>query len=163
RRVRELLRTRPRRLRLHLPPGLGDVGRPVLAPDFRRDPRRDRHRRSWRARGALGQAAVRRGFVLVILRAEGLRKLYGEFCALAADRAVREGALEIAELFGLGRKRHVPARHLPQGDKKLLDVASAFALRPQIILLDEPTSGVSTVDKTAIMETLVSASKRIGV
>ena len=85
------------------------------------------------------------------------------FASLAADRAVREGALEIAELFGLGRKRHVPARHLAQGDKKLLDVASAFALRPQIILLDEPTSGVSTADKTAIMETLVAASKRIGV
>jgi len=85
------------------------------------------------------------------------------FASLAADRAVREGALEVAELFGLGPKRHVRARHLPQGDKKLLDVASAFALRPQIILLDEPTSGVSTADKTAIMETLVSASRRIGV
>ena len=59
------------------------------------------------------------------------------FASLAADRAVREGALEVAELFGLGPKRHVRARHLPQGDKKLLDVASAFALRPQIILLDE--------------------------
>jgi branched-chain amino acid transport system ATP-binding protein len=85
------------------------------------------------------------------------------FASLAADRAVREEALEVAELFGLGPKRHVPARHLPQGDKKLLDVASAFALRPQIILLDEPTSGVSTADKTAIMETLVAAAKRIGV
>ena len=55
-----------------------------------------------------------------------------------------------------------PARQLPQGAKKLLDVASAFALRPEIILLDEPTSGVSTADKTAIMETLVTASRRIG-
>jgi branched-chain amino acid transport system ATP-binding protein len=85
------------------------------------------------------------------------------FASLAADRAVQEGAIEVAELFGLGEKRHVPARQLPQGDKKLLDVASAFALRPELILLDEPTSGVSTADKTAIMESLVSASKRIGV
>ena len=54
------------------------------------------------------------------------------------------------------------ARELPQGDKKLLDVASAFALRPEIILLDEPTSGVSTADKHAIMEILVGAAKRIG-
>jgi branched-chain amino acid transport system ATP-binding protein len=83
--------------------------------------------------------------------------------SLAADREVRERALEVAGLFGLGDKRHALARHLPQGDKKLLDVASAFALQPAIILLDEPTSGVSTADKTAIMETLVSASKRIGV
>jgi len=84
------------------------------------------------------------------------------FASLAGDHEVQEGALEVAELFGLGDQRHMPARHLPQGDKKLLDVASAFALKPEIILLDEPTSGVSTADKTAIMETLVAASKRIG-
>ena len=84
------------------------------------------------------------------------------FSSLARDREVQEGALEVAELFGLGDERHVPARQLPQGDKKLLDVASAFALKPEIILLDEPTSGVSTADKTAIMDTLVTASKQIG-
>jgi branched-chain amino acid transport system ATP-binding protein len=83
--------------------------------------------------------------------------------SLAADHEVRERAREVAELFGLGDKRHARAKHLPQGDKKLLDVASAFALRPEIILLDEPTSGVSTADKTAIMETLVAASKRSGI
>ena len=85
------------------------------------------------------------------------------FASLAGDSEVQEGALEVAELFGLGEKRNVPARQLPQGDKKLLDVASAFALRPEIILLDEPTSGVSTADKTAIMEIMVAAAKRIGI
>ena len=84
------------------------------------------------------------------------------FASLARDRDVHREALEVAELFRLGDKRDALARHLPQGDKKLLDVASAFALRPEIILLDEPTSGVSTADKSAIMETLVAASKRIG-
>jgi branched-chain amino acid transport system ATP-binding protein len=84
------------------------------------------------------------------------------FASLARDREVDRGALEVAELFGLADKRHVRARALPQGDKKLLDVASAFALKPEIILLDEPTSGVSTADKTAIMDTLVTAAGRIG-
>jgi branched-chain amino acid transport system ATP-binding protein len=84
------------------------------------------------------------------------------WASLADDREVQEGALEVAELFGLAASRHTPARQLPQGDKKLLDVASAFALRPEMILLDEPTSGVSTADKTAIMEILVSASQRVG-
>ena len=56
--------------------------------------------------------------------------------SLAGDRTVQEGALEAAELFRLADKRHLPAGTLPQGDKKLLDVASAFALRPEIILLD---------------------------
>jgi len=84
------------------------------------------------------------------------------FASLARDRDVQDAALEVAELFGMADRRHALARQLPQGDKKLLDVASAFALRPEVILLDEPTSGVSTADKTAIMETLVSAAKRIG-
>ncbi len=85
------------------------------------------------------------------------------FASLERDSEVREGALEVAELFGLAGKAHTPAKHLPQGDKKLLDVASAFALYPEIILLDEPTSGVSTRDKHAVMEILVSASKRLGI
>jgi branched-chain amino acid transport system ATP-binding protein len=84
------------------------------------------------------------------------------FASLSGDREIQEGAREVAELFGLGAKRHTLARELPQGDKKLLDVASAFALRPEIILLDEPTSGVSTADKTQIMEILVRAAKTMG-
>jgi branched-chain amino acid transport system ATP-binding protein len=84
------------------------------------------------------------------------------FASLARDHEVQADALQVAELFGLGDRREALARHLPQGDKKLLDVASAFALRPEIILLDEPTSGVSTVDKTGIMETLVRAAKTMG-
>ena len=56
-----------------------------------------------------------------------------------------------------------PAKSLSQGDKKLLDVASAFALEPQIILLDEPTSGVSTAEKSTIMQVLVQAAKQTGI
>jgi len=84
------------------------------------------------------------------------------FASLRADRQVRAEALEVADLFGLADRADSPARALPQGDKKLLDVASAFTLRPEIILLDEPTSGVSTADKHAVMEILVGAARRIG-
>jgi len=85
------------------------------------------------------------------------------FAALDRDTAVRDGVCAVAELFGFNDKLTRPARTLPQGDKKLLDVASAFALRPEIILLDEPTSGVSTRDKTAIMDVLVQAATRVGI
>jgi branched-chain amino acid transport system ATP-binding protein len=84
------------------------------------------------------------------------------FASLRGDRQVHAEALEVAGLFGLADHAHSPARTLPQGDKKLLDVASAFTLRPEIILLDEPTSGVSTADKHAVMEILVGAARRIG-
>jgi branched-chain amino acid transport system ATP-binding protein len=85
------------------------------------------------------------------------------WASLARDREVRAQVADVAALFALDDKLGRPARTLPQGDKKLLDVASAFALRPEVILLDEPTSGVSTRDKTAIMEVLVQAAARVGI
>jgi branched-chain amino acid transport system ATP-binding protein len=85
------------------------------------------------------------------------------FASLDNDSQVHEQALEMAELFGLQGKLGVKARFLPQGDKKLLDVASAFALYPEIILLDEPTSGVSTADKLVVMQIVVEASRRVGI
>ena len=83
--------------------------------------------------------------------------------SLTGQTDVFDSVAQTAALFGLGDKLGRAARTLAQGDKKLLDVASAFALRPDVILMDEPTSGVSTRDKTAIMETLVQAAKRLGV
>jgi branched-chain amino acid transport system ATP-binding protein len=92
-----------------------------------------------------------------------VRKSARMLASLRRDREVWAAVAEVAELFGLADKLHRPARTLPQGDKKLLDVASAFALRPEVILMDEPTSGVSTADKTVIMDVLVRAAREIGV
>ena len=85
------------------------------------------------------------------------------YAILKRDREVNEEAEEVAQIFHLEDKRDVQAKNLPQGDKKLLDVASAFALRPEVILLDEPTSGVSTSEKNKIMEILIDASKKMGI
>jgi len=85
------------------------------------------------------------------------------YSRLSRDKEINDRAEEVATLFGLEGRREVLAKNLPQGDKKLLDVASAFALRPEVILMDEPTSGVSTSDKNRIMEILISASKEMGI
>jgi branched-chain amino acid transport system ATP-binding protein len=85
------------------------------------------------------------------------------YAVLDRDREVTEEAEEVAQIFHLEDKCNVEAKNLPQGDKKLLDVASAFALRPEVILLDEPTSGVSTSEKNKIMEILIDASKKMGI
>jgi branched-chain amino acid transport system ATP-binding protein len=82
---------------------------------------------------------------------------------LRSQRDVWDEVAETAAQFGLAHALGRPARTLPQGDKKLLDVASAFALRPEVILMDEPTSGVSTADKHGIMATLVQAARRMGI
>ena len=70
------------------------------------------------------------------------------------DRDVRDEAYAVLGQFGLAGKAAVPAGGLAQGERKLLDVAIAYALRPKLLFLDEPTSGVSTRDKAQIMDTV---------
>jgi len=85
------------------------------------------------------------------------------FARLSGDAEIGRRVAEVAEIFGLKGRFDTPSANLSQGEKKLLDVASAFALDPQVILLDEPTSGVSTADKHGIMKTLIAAAKAAGV
>jgi branched-chain amino acid transport system ATP-binding protein len=72
------------------------------------------------------------------------------------DQAVRTETFDVLGQFGLGGKSQVLAGGLAQGERKLLDVAVAYALRPKLLFLDEPTSGVSTRDKSQIMDTVSS-------
>src|SRR5262249_56088186 len=58
--------------------------------------------------------------------------------------------------FGLEDKASQPAGGLSQGERKLLDVAVAYALRPKLLFLDEPTSGVGTREKAPIMDIITS-------
>jgi branched-chain amino acid transport system ATP-binding protein len=91
------------------------------------------------------------------------KKRWRLWSRLAADRAIEARVEQVADVFGLRARLDTVAAALSQGEKKLLDVASAFALEPQVILLDEPTSGVSTADKHGIMTTLIAAAKQAGV
>ncbi len=79
------------------------------------------------------------------------------------DRGVTIEADTILDQFGLVNKRNEIARGLAQGERKLLDVALAYALRPKLLFLDEPTSGVSTRDKDKIMDTIASVVRGGGI
>ncbi len=72
------------------------------------------------------------------------------------DQDVRNETFEVLGQFGLKSMSTVLAGGLAQGERKLLDVAVAYALRPKLLFLDEPTSGVSTRDKSQIMDTVSS-------
>ncbi|MEO8303299.1 MAG: ABC transporter ATP-binding protein [Betaproteobacteria bacterium] len=85
------------------------------------------------------------------------------FSPARSDATVRATVRDVAAIFGLDGKLDAESRLLSQGEKKLLDIASAFALSPEVILLDEPTSGVSSGDKHGIMRNVVDAAKRAGV
>ena len=67
-----------------------------------------------------------------------------------------EHGAAVLERFGLYTYAHWPVAELPEGSRKLLDIALSFALNPQVLLMDEPTSGVSIEDKFPVMDTLVT-------
>lgn len=72
------------------------------------------------------------------------------------QRTVWQEALDILRQFGLEPKSSVLGGGISQGERKLLDVAVACALRPRLLFLDEPTSGVSTREKAPIMDVISS-------
>ncbi|MBI1398155.1 MAG: ATP-binding cassette domain-containing protein [Betaproteobacteria bacterium] len=61
------------------------------------------------------------------------------------------------EEFGIGAYRNRDAGLLPEGTRKLLDIAMAMVVRPKILLLDEPTSGVSADEKFSLMDCVMAA------
>lgn len=64
-------------------------------------------------------------------------------------------AWEILNRFGLEAYAGRPVSELPEGGRKLLDIALSFALKPTLLVMDEPTSGVSIEDKFQVMDTLI--------
>jgi len=68
------------------------------------------------------------------------------------DRNEVENTLEVTGLRARGSE---PASALGEGERKLLDVAMGLMLRPKLLIMDEPTSGVASEEKHAIMETLM--------
>ena len=63
------------------------------------------------------------------------------------DHAVRDEAVAVLRQFGLEGNAAMLAGAVSQGERKLLDVALAYALRPKLLFLDEPTSGAALVRK----------------
>jgi branched-chain amino acid transport system ATP-binding protein len=64
------------------------------------------------------------------------------------------------EEVGLIDKRREVARLLSHGDKKRLELAMSLALQPRILMLDEPTAGMSPADRKAATELLAAVKER---
>jgi branched-chain amino acid transport system ATP-binding protein len=63
------------------------------------------------------------------------------------------------EIVGLAPRADELCSSLPEGHRKLLDIAMALVLRPKLMIMDEPTSGVAAEEKHRLMATIMRALK----
>jgi branched-chain amino acid transport system ATP-binding protein len=68
-------------------------------------------------------------------------------------------ALPILARVGLDALADVPARTLSHGDQRALDVALALAVRPRLLLLDEPTAGMSAIETQRTIQLIAELAR----
>jgi branched-chain amino acid transport system ATP-binding protein len=100
----------------------------------------------------------------IVLRNAGLAGYFSRGAAAVPGygRPAEEVAERLLGRFGLLEYRERNAQVLPGGARKLLDIALAMVARPRILLLDEPTSGVSAQEKFGIMQMVLDAVRAEG-
>lgn len=69
-------------------------------------------------------------------------------------------ALEVAHTTGLDRKLSVEAKDLSHGEQQALELAMVLALEPRIVLLDEPTAGLTKTERKQIGQVLSALARR---
>ncbi|MFQ3573022.1 MAG: ABC transporter ATP-binding protein [Thermodesulfovibrionales bacterium] len=82
------------------------------------------------------------------LLACGLRLPY----ARTEERMIIKDSEEILQYIGLYDKRNEKASSLPIGEERILEIGRALATEPNLLLLDEPASGLNEVETTELSE-----------
>ena len=98
--------------------------------------------------------------IAVQLKRGGNFRVLGGRALLTATEA---RARESLAFLGLGERAGEPAGTLPHGDQRLLEIAMALAQEPELLLLDEPTQGLSPEDTAATVAVIrqIARDRRI--
>jgi branched-chain amino acid transport system ATP-binding protein len=74
---------------------------------------------------------------------------------LQQEERVRLEALDLLEIFGMANLAEATAKNLPYGQQRRLEIARALAIRPSILLLDEPAAGMNPAEVEQLMESIL--------
>ncbi len=90
------------------------------------------------------------------------KKKGGQLLLPLEDEKLSKECDKILDLYKIKKQSNLIVSTLSQGMRKLLDIAMAVVGNPKVLLLDEPTSGVSVEEKFGIMDIVISALKKSG-
>jgi branched-chain amino acid transport system ATP-binding protein len=82
---------------------------------------------------------------------------------LDRDRALADRARAILAEFAIADLADEPAANLSHGDQRRLEIAVCMASRPRVLLLDEPTQGMSPAETLAVDALIKSLAGRVSV
>jgi len=82
------------------------------------------------------------------------------FSSRAATLELPEAAMKVIAATGLDKMLEVESRHLSHGQKQALELAMVLALEPSVLLLDEPTAGLTQSERTLIGQILIDLTGR---
>ncbi len=77
----------------------------------------------------------------------------------ADEAAVARRVEELLEIFNLTRFRDAPAKSLPYGEQRRLEIVRCLATKPKLLLLDEPAAGMNPTEKVELVR-LIQQIKR---
>jgi branched-chain amino acid transport system ATP-binding protein len=76
------------------------------------------------------------------------------------EKALNEEASQLMEILGLKDRRDIKANNLPYGLQRRLEIARALALKPKLLLLDEPAAGMNPEETESLMKLIVEIRDR---
>lgn len=82
---------------------------------------------------------------------------------LGHEKALQDKALDILEFVGLSQYAEEPASNLPHGRQRLLALAIALATEPQLLLLDEPVTGMNAEEIEIMVNMIRTLREKKGV
>jgi len=86
----------------------------------------------------------------------GLLRMFFRLGTLPEERAIRARAEEILAFIGLSHRRDAAAATIPFGEQRRLEIARALSTDPDLLLLDEPTSGMNPRETEEIDEVITN-------
>ena len=94
--------------------------------------------------------------IALLAKRHGLNNMWNRF----ATHSINAEASNIAALAGLKKVYNTISSELSHGDQKLLDIALALALKPKVLLLDEPTAGMGPEERWEMIKRIKELWKK---